>query len=842
MAPVVAPGRGEDNAGMVLARRRPGADDPVEVLGVLRDQGSSLARCVAQQLVVGQFGEHRVIGGSDDTDHPIGRCAAGVRGIARQAIRARRSGWPLRWMGHCGPGDREHGGVSYEVVEAQTFWDSVRAMRRDHDSYAAALLDAILELRRQPFGNPTLQTHDVGKARNGRKIFSSDVGGRRSDRRLVWQLFNRTVVLLLYGTHAVQDRAKRMRVAFDPDDRVVTIYEQALDTGAERTYQRHRDEVGKLLMPWTDKDLIDLGFPLPAVEVLRTLNTDDELLALEERLDTELFERAFNLAVYGNPEGTPTVPAPLREATEPESTAEDREIERQLEDARAGAWFTRTEPEFLAEVMSRPIEDWMIFLHPDQRAIVSRQFEGPARVRGAAGTGKTVVGLHRAAWLAERNRNRDAGESLPVLFTTFIKSLPPVFESLYLRLPGTRAGEVEFVHIDRLAHQVCAVAGDEPSTFPGEIDAAFDTAYKRSVYPGTPLADAGFGRQYISDEITSVIKGRGISSLDTYLEIVRTGRRAPMGRAHRRQVWELMLEWYDEMSRRGTLDFPDVILRARDHARALPAPKYSAAIIDEAQDLTLVGLQLVRALVNGPAETDVPNGLMLLGDGAQRIYPGGFKLRQAGVEVRGRTTVLRVNYRNTSEIIGTALAVAGDSEVDDLGEEFRRGEETAETAREGPQPVLVEATDLDGQIDEVARQVEELTASERIGPGDIGILAATNRMVDRVLSKLEAQGIAVQDLAKYDGRPNDLVKVGTYHRGKGLEFKAVFLPGLSKDVFPRPPYEGQSPAEADEARELAISQLFVAMTRARDLLVVLYDGEPTEVIATRTGRFERVRA
>jgi hypothetical protein len=731
------------------------------------------------------------------------------------------------------------GGVSYDVVQADTFLDSVRTMRRDHDSYTAALWDAILELERQPFRNPRLNTHDMGTAQNGKKIFSSDVGGRRSDRRLVWQLFNKTVVLLLYGTHAVQERAKRIRVGFDPDESVVTVYEQALDSGAERTYQRHRVEAGTLFMSWTNKELTDLGFPPPTVEVLRTLNTDDELLALEQRLDPELFAVAFNLAVYGNPEGTLPAPAPLAEADEPEPTEEDREIERHLEDVRAGAWFTRPEPDFLAEVMSRPIEDWMIFLHPDQRAIVSRHVEGPARVRGAAGTGKTVVGLHRAAWLAERNRK--AGDAPPVLFTTFIKSLPPVFESLYLRLPGTRAGEVEFVHIDRLAHQVCAAASDNPATIPADIDAAFDIAYKRTVYPGTPLADAGFGRQYVRDEIASVIKGRGISSLDTYLEIVRTGRRAPMGRAHREQVWDLMLEWYDEMARRGTLDFADVILRARDHARALPAPKYSAAIIDEAQDLTLVGLQLVRALVNGPSGTDVPNGLMLLGDGAQRIYPGGFKLRQAGVEVRGRTTVLRVNYRNTGEIIGTALAVAGDSEVDDLGEEFRRGEETAETARDGPRPLLVEATDLDGQIDEVARHVEELTASERFGPGDIGILAPTNRLVDRVLSKLEAQGVAVQDLAKYDGRPNDLVKVGTYHRGKGLEFKAVFLPGLSKDVFPRPPYEGQGPAEADEARELAISQLFVAMTRARDLLVVLYDGEPTEVIAARRDRFERVQ-
>ncbi|MFS8585549.1 MAG: 3'-5' exonuclease, partial [Acidimicrobiia bacterium] len=264
------------------------------------------------------------------------------------------------------------------------------------------------------------------------------------------------------------------------------------------------------------------------------------------------------------------------------------------------------------------------------------------------------------------------------------------------------------------------------------------------------------------------------------------------------------------------------------------------AIVEEAQDLTLVGLQLVRALVNGPSGVDVPNGLLLLGDGAQRIYAGGFKLRQAGVEVRGRTTVLRVNYRNTAEIIDTALAVAGDGEVDDLAEQFRRGEELARVDRRGAKPLLVRAADLDAQLDEVVRQARELTRTDRIGPGDLAVLVPTNWMVDRVIRRLQSGGFGAQKLEQYDGRPNDQVKVGTYHRGKGLEFKAVFLPGMSKGVFPRPPEDGQSPEEAAEARELAISTLFVAMTRARDLLVVLYDGEPSEVLAPRLGLFEQV--
>jgi superfamily I DNA/RNA helicase len=356
------------------------------------------------------------------------------------------------------------------------------------------------------------------------------------------------------------------------------------------------------------------------------------------------------------------------------------------------------------------------------------------------------------------------------------------------------------------------------------------------------LGDAGFGRQYLREEINAVIKGRGITSLDTYLEIGRTGRRAPLGRQQRSQVWDLMTEWDAEMAKRGTVDFVDVVLKARDHARKLQTPLYSSAVIDEAQDLSLVGLQLVRALVNAPETSDRPNGLLLLGDGAQRVYPGGFKLRQAGVEVRGRTTVLRVNYRNTAEIIDAAMAVAGGSEIDDLAEEFRRGDAEADTSRHGNRPLLVEATDLPSQLDEIARSVRQLDGAGAIDAGDVGVLVPTNKMVAQVVERLKSGGVGAQELDRYDGRPNSLVKVGTYHRGKGLEFKAVFLPGLSAGDFPRPPSAGTSPEEALEARELAISQLFVAMTRARDLLVVLYSREPSEVVAGGAGQFQRIGA
>ena len=94
----------------------------------------------------------------------------------------------------------------------------------------------------------------------------------------------------------------------------------------------------------------------------------------------------------------------------------------------------------LAEILSQPIEDWMVFLHPDQHKLIDRAYSGPARVRGAAGTGKTVVGLHRAAHLA---RSYDG----PILFTTYIRTLPPVLEQLFVRLAPDVAERVEFRNI-----------------------------------------------------------------------------------------------------------------------------------------------------------------------------------------------------------------------------------------------------------------------------------------------------------------------------------------------------------------------------------------------------------
>ena len=482
----------------------------------------------------------------------------------------------------------------------------------------------------------------------------------------------------------------------------------------------------------------------------------------------------------------------------------------------------------LSRLIKAPIEDWMIFLHPDQRSLVERRFVGAARVRGSAGTGKTVVALHRAAVLARRFASERSNGAPTVLFTTFVKSLPPVFETLYDRLPNSVTDAVEFIHVDKLANRICRETGQRIRIDPNAATRAFNETFNAVVKRGSPLDRSKLTRDYVREEITAVVKGRGVESLDEYLGLARTGRRTPFSEDMRVQLWQLHEGWHEKLQAANVVDFPDVILRARDIVRRRE-PAYRAAIIDESQDITLVGLQLVQALVSGAEGLLPPDGLFIVGDGGQRIYPGGFTLRQAGLDVRGSSAVLRVNYRNSRQIIDAAMACSGEDMVDDLGEEYARREMDARTIRAGEMPWLVDAGDIDEQMAVVARHIQGVRG-EALGYGDVGVFGPTRKIVAQAKSALDGASIPYLDLESFDGRPSDLVRVGTFHRAKGLEFKVVFLLGLTEGEFPRRLWGSRTPEERLEHEARQISELFVAMTRARDALVILYDREPSKAL------------
>ncbi|GAA4684835.1 nuclease-related domain-containing DEAD/DEAH box helicase [Frondihabitans cladoniiphilus] len=462
----------------------------------------------------------------------------------------------------------------------------------------------------------------------------------------------------------------------------------------------------------------------------------------------------------------------------------------------------------LEALLAAPIEEWMAFLDPAQAKLVRRSFNGPARIRGAAGTGKTVVGLHRAAYLAHQlSRPRR------ILFTTYVKTLPPVLATLLARLAPEVADRVEFVHVHGFAVDLLRQRGIPHRIDPMGATAAFDDAWSRLEGSG-PLTKGGLTRSYWHEEITKVIKGRGITTFDAYADLARVGRRHRVTIDQRQAVWDLFVAYTEGLRRRGITDFEDIVLLARDSLRASPVTDYDAVLIDEAQDLSAAMVDLLHGLVG-----DRPDGLTLIGDGQQTIYPGGYTLGELGISLAGRGVVMTVNHRNTAEILDFANAVVDGDEFGDIEGGASGRDAVATVSRTGPTPELRTFSSNSAHDEALLERLREILRNGDARLGDIAILAATTWQLAATVALLQRAEVPYLDLAGYDGTPVAAVKVGTIKRSKGLEFKQVLVSRLDRQTLRRPNPEVLSPSDLEKL-ELSRRELYVAMTRARDGLWV----------------------
>lgn len=462
----------------------------------------------------------------------------------------------------------------------------------------------------------------------------------------------------------------------------------------------------------------------------------------------------------------------------------------------------------LQVALDSPIETWMTYLHPEQLKLVSTSWSGPARVRGPAGTGKTVVGLHRAAYLAERNPKK-------VLFVTFVKTLPVVLAGLCERMSPTARANIDFTGLHRLAIGLVEAAGGTVRIDSRKIDTAFAGAWA-AIGRNSILTRLDERWSYWKEEIDYVIKGRGLTDFDEYSELARLGRRTPMRAEHREAMWALYAEYERRLDLAGVHDFTDALIMARDFVRdGHVETDYGAVVVDEVQDLNLVGLELLHAIAgNGP------DGLLIIGDGQQSVYPGGFTLVEAGISVTGRAAVLRANYRNAAEILEVAERVVAQDFFDDLEGTPAVGERDVEVRRRGGTTVTVRSDDQHSLATALVKQIEDATLRLGVSRGDMAVLVFTRAELTHYASVLRRAGIPHIDLMEYDGVTSDRVKVGTFKRAKGLEFKFVLLPGLREG--PAEPWNGESDDSYRERAERMRRELYVGMTRARDGLWLGY--------------------
>ena len=538
----------------------------------------------------------------------------------------------------------------------------------------------------------------------------------------------------------------------------------------------------------------------------------------------------------------------LRPSRDVSAEPTDADLIAGLRTRAARSTFTWLESD---EDLRRAIEglsfaEWQLFLHPQQRALVERRANGPMRVSGGAGTGKTVIAVHRAVELAKRDKAD--GQEPRILLTTYTRNLADDLRrqvaQLEPRLPFTEKlseSGVMVSGLDRVARMILQQAGAKISPIAQEVigqpRGRVLTYPRENVWQevltlmGDELPEGLRSADFLESEYELIVLPQRVTTLKQYLRVRRPGRGVALDRSKRAAVWKAMERYRDRSADLGVTSFDEQLALAAawlDHKADDGKPRpFRHVLVDEAQDLTPAHLQLLRALVE-PG----PDDLFLAEDSHQRIYGKKITLSHYGIQVRGRSRRLTRNYRTTRQNLDVAFGILDPGTYEDM--EGQAEEHHYVSPRSGPEPLLLHASD---RADELSKAAELLTVwleqdrdSEDSAPESIAILVRDRYQRDAVVNGLAQHGIEVRAVdreAAGRGRP----VVMTMHRAKGLEFRKVLLFDVSKNAIPRPLRDQQySDADRDDALLRERSLLYVAATRARDQLAISWSGEASPLI------------
>lgn len=566
-----------------------------------------------------------------------------------------------------------------------------------------------------------------------------------------------------------------------------------------------------------DEDLLLAGVPGPLLPAVRAVQSEDGLDKLAPHLPEEASEMLFLMAAgYGLMEA-------LEETERSKASQKDVDVEnfeQALSKSESQRQFAIVEDETqLGEILDAPLEQWRIFLHPTQRRLVEMQANGPVRVLGGAGTGKTVVLMHRARHLARHVFNADDDR---LLVTTFTRNLALDLGMNLRNLCGPEFPRLEIVNLHSWAARFMRRHGVEFRIIPEyEKTQLWEMACAE-------LDSLDFPVSFYIDEWDQIVQHQNIDSRDAYFGARRVGRGTRLGRKQRAAVWKVCERYRHLLNDGGWVEWADVIRETRlfilKQGISLP---YRAVLSDEVQDFAPNDLMLLRTLVPEGA-----SDLYLVGDGHQRIYARETRLGRCGINIRGRSKRLKLNYRTTEQIRNRAVAILENCEIDDLdgGLDSLKG---YRSLRVGQSP---EVRFFEKESEE-ARYISHCIRDwlGEVKPEAICLAARTRSLLrDRYLPILEAAGIDAilveTDPETEAKRPG--VRVATMHRMKGLEFKRVLLAGTNDGVVPlsiRTGFPDDQASQADhERRERCL--FYVASTRARDSLVITGFGTPSSFI------------
>lgn len=599
--------------------------------------------------------------------------------------------------------------------------------------------------------------------------------------------------------------ARRHRVAIHPDVGSIQVYAVQENVAGE-ALSAPASAASGLFDGLKDREIRRLGVPDDRLSAVRAVTSERELDALEALLPDEAFEalylfaagESFDKIVSDQAASDSVDPADFGAALERDSTCRH--------------FVVLTDDIDLEALLAAPLERWRVFLHPSQRKLVERDWNGPVKVTGGAGTGKTVVAMHRAARLA---RQYSALPGRPVLFTTFTKTLAEdIRQHLALLCTPQELEKIQVVNLDQWASSVLRRFGYPHNLLYNEADRR---RYWQSALSAMPAA-VDLSASFMRAEYERVVLPQACETAEDYIRASRVGRGGQLGRAVRKSIWPVFAEYRAQLQA-ANLREPEEAFREASQLLSKEKPELGirAMVVDEAQDISNAAFELIRTAV-----PKAENDLFIVGDAHQRIYRHKVVLSRVGIEVRGRSRSLKVNYRTTDEIRQWACAQLEGCAVDDLdgNVDSLRG---YHSLTHGDVPEVIESGSLQDDVGHIKSILADLQ-HDGMEMRQVCITARTNDDLDGLARELQGAGIPTLrlDTSTTDDASSPGVRLATMHRIKGLEFGVVVLAAYKGGSAYAEQFSRDEDAGVAEDTELAERCLLhVAATRAKRNLFVL---------------------
>jgi mRNA-degrading endonuclease RelE of RelBE toxin-antitoxin system len=677
---------------------------------------------------------------------------------------------------------------------ADTFTDSLTRLTGEEQK---AVKTTAFDLQLNP-ANPGLSFHRLERARD-RNFWSVRVS---RDIRLIVHKTDASLLLCFVDHHdKAYQWAERRKLETHPKTGAAQLVEirETVQEIAIPKYVEVEQAKPRLFDHVPEEALLGYGVPPEWLGDVRNAD-EDSLLQLADHLPAEAAEALLELATGGQPQ----VPQPMDIGNDPFAHPDAQRRFRVMSNV-----------EELEQALEYPWEKWTIYLHPAQRDWVERSYSGPARVSGSAGTGKTIVALHRAVFLARQNPD------VRVLLATFSDTLANALRTKLRRLISNQPGLGERVEV----HAMNALGERLYALQIGTLNLA-QTELIRDLLVATANAAGGnkFSPSFLFGEWIEVVDAWQLETWEDYRDVRRLGRKTRLPESQRSTLWSVFQQVREELCRQGLITRATMFKTLADALAQRKHPIFEYAVIDEAQDIDVAQLRFLAALGGGR-----PNSLFFAGDLGQRIFQQPFSWKALGVDIRGRSRTLHINYRTSHQIRSQADRLLGPevSDVDGNTEE-RKG---TVSVFNGALPIIQVLDTQAAEIAAVARWLRE-RQSEGILPHEMAIFVRSDVELSRARDAARDAGIDFRVLDDGVETSSGYLSISTMHLAKGLEFRAVAVMACDDEVIPLQS-RIETVADDNDLEEVYNTErhlLYVACTRARDNLLVTSAGMASEFL------------